>query len=348
MFDNIKIEGFRGIRKTEISDFGRINLFFGKNNCGKSSILEALFLLTGPSNPALPLFLNQLRGISAHTPHTMALEFHIPNPRNRIFIKSEGKEPRELTIALIKRENGNVNFKDVAPGESSATTVSYGFSTTFRCNSCENEYHSEILIDPEDNSKGEQTIAPGYQETITARLVTPRSSLMIDATNYGEIIQNKEEEKIFELMRIIEPRLIDIQLVGSEFLVNLGGETRLPISVMGDGFLKIFSLILNLHYSRNGILIVDELDNGVHYSVMPLLWKAINEACKSLNVQLFASTHSLDLIKGLAGMLNTDDTSNNRDIAAYKLVRRGDDEIAAVRYTLEQLAYSVKQEIEMR
>ena len=59
MFDNLNIEGYRGIAKTELSQFSRINLFFGKNNCGKSSILEALFLLTGPANPTLPLLMKR-------------------------------------------------------------------------------------------------------------------------------------------------------------------------------------------------------------------------------------------------------------------------------------------------
>lgn len=347
MFENLIIEGYRGIAKTELSQFGRINLFFGKNNCGKSSILEALFLLTGPSNPALPLLMNQLRGISKHTLQTMALEFHQPEAHNRIFIKSEGSETRELTIRLVKRENSNINLKDIVPGETSSVTFTYGFSTTFRSKDSEKAYTSEILINSENDTQASQDIASDYKEHIVARFLSSRISLNIDSSNYGQIVQNKDEEKIFDLMRIIEPRLIDIQLVGNEFLVNLGGETRLPINVMGDGFLKIFNLILDIHYSRNGILIVDELDNGIHYSVMPLLWKAIDEACSRLNVQLFASTHSLDLIKGLVSAF--EDVSGMHDnIAAYKLIRRPNDEIASVRYTIGELSYSVNQNIEMR
>ena len=345
MFENLKIEGYRGIAKTELSQFGRINLFFGKNNCGKSSILEALFLLTGPSNPTLPLLMNQLRGISKHTLQTMALEFHQPAIHNSIFILSEGNEARELTIQLVKRENSNVNLKDIVPGETSSVTYSYGFSTTFRIRHGNKNYKSEVLINPENDTQASQNIASDYKESIIARFISSRISFNIDSSDYGQIIQNKEEERIFDLMRIIEPRLIDIQLVGNEFLVNLGGETRLPINVMGDGFLKIFNLILDIHYSKNGILIVDELD-GIHYSVMPLLWKAIDEACTRLNVQLFASTHSLDLIKGLVSAF--DDEYNVPHIAAYKLIRRPDDEIASVRYSIGELSYSVNQNIEMR
>ena len=80
---------------------------------------------------------------------------------------------------------------------------------------------------------------------------------------------------------------------------------------------------------------------------MPLLWKAIDEACSRLNVQLFASTHSLDLIKGLV-LAFEDASKTHSDITAYKLIRRPNDEIASVKYTIEELSYSVNQNIEMR
>ena len=62
MFKNIEIERFRSIRYAFIEGFSQINLFFGKNNCGKSSLLESLFLISGPSNPSLPVNVNLIRG----------------------------------------------------------------------------------------------------------------------------------------------------------------------------------------------------------------------------------------------------------------------------------------------
>ena len=61
MFTKIKIENFKVFKSIEISDFSRINVFFGKNNCGKSTLLDALFILTGISNPQLIMRTNQFR-----------------------------------------------------------------------------------------------------------------------------------------------------------------------------------------------------------------------------------------------------------------------------------------------
>jgi AAA15 family ATPase/GTPase len=62
MFTKLEINNFRGIRKLELNDFNRINVFVGKNNVGKTTVLEALFLLNGASNAILPLKINGFRG----------------------------------------------------------------------------------------------------------------------------------------------------------------------------------------------------------------------------------------------------------------------------------------------
>lgn len=62
MFSKIEIERFRGIKYAFIEGFKQINLFFGKNNCGKSSLLESFFLASGLSNPLLPIHVNIVRG----------------------------------------------------------------------------------------------------------------------------------------------------------------------------------------------------------------------------------------------------------------------------------------------
>lgn len=63
-FKNIDIKNFRGIEHLEIEDFSRINVLLGHNNSGKSTVLEALMLQTGMSNPDLPQQLNSIRNVN--------------------------------------------------------------------------------------------------------------------------------------------------------------------------------------------------------------------------------------------------------------------------------------------
>lgn len=345
MFTDIDISGYRGIRHCKLSGLKRINLFFGKNNCGKSSVLEAVFLLSGPDNPFLPIMMNNTRGISEFTPRSFALEFHRPNPHNEILISSGGSgEKRTLKIVMIKVEDSDIDLTEASKSDSSRLPKAYGFASTFTVGDSSVEYHSQILVDTEDSTKAKMSGDSRYDERLTGRFVSARMPSKLEPSDYRIVVENKAEKMIVDILRIIEPRVVDIQIVGEDFLVDIGEDRRFPVNIMGDGFVKIFNIILSIYYCSGGVLIIDEIDNGFHYSVMQKLWEAIYSACERLDVQLFTSTHSYDLIKAFAGAFADED----RSVAAYKLIRTADDEIKSLRYDVAQLEYSLEQDIEMR
>ena len=70
-----------------------------------------------------------------------------------------------------------------------------------------------------------------------------------------------------------------------------------PLKSLGDGTGRLFGLTLALVASQNGVLLIDEIENGVHYTVLVSLWKFISKVSRRLNVQVFATSHSLDCIK---------------------------------------------------
>ena len=96
MFHKIEINSFRGIKYSKIEDLKQINLFFGKNNCGKSSLLDAIFLISGISNPKLPLNVNIIRNYRRLEPSDMKLDFYSLDMSSPIVIKAESDETREL------------------------------------------------------------------------------------------------------------------------------------------------------------------------------------------------------------------------------------------------------------
>ncbi|MCM1066205.1 MAG: AAA family ATPase [Muribaculaceae bacterium] len=344
MFESIDIHGYRGIANTRIEDFERVNLFFGKNNCGKSTLLEAIFMLTGQSNPTLPVAINSTRGQMGVSEQSLELLFHRPGNCREFTIEASGRENRRLKVRMVRQLSTQIEISKIAGAPNSAPDFAYGLELEYSRGNDEAAYKSSLLIDADNN--GHRNISPDYTETIVSRFVSSRLPSQIESELYAEIIKNKEEEEIYEIMRIVEPRLLDIQLVGKDFYVNLGDECRLPVYVMGDGFMKVLELILAIYYSSNGIVVVDEADTGIHFSIMPKLWEAIFTTCRKRSVQLFASTHSLDFIQALVKACHNKTCSS--EVAAYKLIRKPADAIAAVRYSGQQLAYSVTQEIEMR
>ena len=114
---------------------------------------------------------------------------------------------------------------------------------------------------------------------------------------------------------------------------------------MGDGARKIVALLTAVYNCKDGVLLVDEISNGFHHSVMRNLWEILVKAAIQNNTQMFVTTHDIDSIKGLrdAAVGKFDDY-----IAAFKLLRTKEDELKTYHYSLESLDYSINQDIEIR
>ena len=108
MFNKIEIERFRGIKHASIEGLKQINLFFGKNNCGKSSLLESLFLASGISNPLLPIHVNFMRGYSKVRLNDLKLDFYKLDSSYPIHIRVENEETRDLKISLFEQDQSNI------------------------------------------------------------------------------------------------------------------------------------------------------------------------------------------------------------------------------------------------
>lgn len=106
-------------------------------------------------------------------------------------------------------------------------------------------------------------------------------------------------------------------------------------------------MCLDMKKCKNGIVLIDELSNGFHYSVMKGVWTSIVSVAKKNNVQIFATTHDLDSIKGLRDAAMSCEENNN-SIVCFKLHRTDNSELKSYQYSLDSVDYSLNQEIEIR
>ena len=133
MFNKIKIERFRGIRYASIEGFKQINLFFGKNNCGKSSLLESLFLASGLSNPLLPINVNFIRDYGKSNFNDLILNFYNLDSKQPISIQLIDGEIRNLNITLFKENQENITLNtDNANILSNVEEGKYGLKLDFK------------------------------------------------------------------------------------------------------------------------------------------------------------------------------------------------------------------------
>ena len=349
MFKQLEVYNFRGIRKARIDGLGQLNLFWGKNNCGKSSLLDALFLISGMSNPMLPLTVNQMRQYGNVTPDGLKVNFYGIDTRTPIRIVATDGERRELTIVVEETGAAVVNTTGSGDGGSlsSAVPTSYGLRLRYSMNGGEHE--SSLLFDPSNGTEtAKRSIDNAYEEHLKCIYLSPKYDFMASLQGLVNILQNKEEQYILDGLRLIEPGVKDFIFTDGQMLVDVGASKRLPINVMGDGARKIVSLLTAIYDCPSGMLLVDELSNGFHYSVMPSLWRVVAYAARRNNTQVFATTHDIDSMKGLRTMSLSEPEADRLSVSAYKLQRTADGELKHYRYSVESMNYAFEQAMEIR
>ncbi len=90
----------------------------------------------------------------------------------------------------------------------------------------------------------------------------------------------------------------------------------MPLQLLGEGMVRLAEIAIDISSARDGIVLVDDIDTGIHHSVLPILWKAIFKLTKRLNVQLFASTHSAESLESAHRAWNG---TGEYDMAVYRL-----------------------------
>jgi hypothetical protein len=168
---------------------------------------------------------------------------------------------------------------------------------------------------------------------------------------WDRIALTPEENYVVEALKIIEPEIERIAFLGDErrsrraiFLKLAGSDLRLPLGSVGDGLKYLLALALNLIPARGGFLFVDEIDTGLHYSVMADMWRFVIEAAKRLDVQVFATTHSLDCVHALSWVWSK--APHLQQEVMLHRVERGRDH--TVTFTMAELATASKNHIEVR
>ena len=117
-----------------------------------------------------------------------------------------------------------------------------------------------------------------------------------------------------------------------------------PLKSFGDGALRLYGVALALAYSNNGVLLIDEVENGIHHSLQQEFWRMVLQAALQNNVQVLATTHSWDCVRGFA----TEAAANDGVEGVLIRLDRDEGSIRAIEYSEEELAIAARQDIEVR
>jgi predicted ATPase len=175
---------------------------------------------------------------------------------------------------------------------------------------------------------------------------------------FDDIVLTPEEDMVTAALRLIDPSVERIASAGLEKTPSAmrysprGGifvrlqdvKDRVPIGSLGDGVWRLLGLALFVAQCSDGILLVDDIDTGLHHTVMSSMWKFIHSAAENRNVQVFATTHSRDCYQSLAAVCR-DSVSEHSDVTIQRIETGRD---AAVAYTEQEIIAAAKHDFEVR
>ncbi len=170
---------------------------------------------------------------------------------------------------------------------------------------------------------------------------------------FEDMVLTPEEELVIQALQIIEPRIKRIAtLIGKNaykgtrgsFIAQTPENPRIPIGSMGDGMWRMLGLALAIVNAKDGVLLVDEIDTGLHFTAMSDMWKMLWETAKRLNVQIFATTHSNDCWTSLADIANKEHPSE--DGITIHRIEKG--KTKSIVFTERQIAIAAERHIEVR
>ena len=347
MFKSIKIKNLRAITELEVDNLGQVNLFVGQNNCGKTTFLESIFLLIGATNPILPVNINAFRGLGVHSNDVWPTYFHNFDHSTSIEIIGQLRDRDSEQKLLIRPKYKETRVsqpvssaKSSFAGDSKPSIELEGLELQYSDSQHQEPIVSRIFL------RDKQLISEGAKERpVRGIYVSPLTEF--DWKNRFDAIQAKKRiPDLISAITKIEPSISDLRLNAVGLLVgDIGLANLIPVSLMGGGTARFLSIAMAMLDSQNGVVLIDEIDNGLHYSAQAMIWKAVFAWAEEFNVQVFAATHSNESVKAFSNIV--DSTLLKTETKLFRIERK-DEKFRAVEYTKGLLAESLESKWEVR
>jgi len=321
--NNININSFRGICNLSVNDLSHVNLIVGDNNCGKTSILEALQLLRAPEDINNIFRVSRIRDVYSGFSRMPIFDSFI----NML----QGEHSKALSVSCDYQNENNDCFKSSVSITGSVKQVMFDIN---ELSQKDRFAYRERIIEPDDNEIDEfegnlvsesnvsglsiNPIKINRFTNVTGRAVVNNGKIKINylspvshvvGNTFDRIIRNEKYKEIcITMLKMFDKNIDDLLLLRMESsyrpieYVKNRANGLMPLSTYGDGIKKVLAIANAIAQAANGILLIDEIETAIHSKYYDDIFRFIIKAAVQYNVQLFITTHSIEAVDGL---LNT-------------------------------------------
>jgi hypothetical protein len=392
VLDSLEIQRFKCFKNLRIEHLGRVNLIVGKNNVGKSTLLEALRLFARPAsiddlleilasrNEVFVSEFDDLNRDPNYSPSVDSLFFGrqaMMGDQGAITIGPADSPEQVLKIQIdiqndhIKATFSKTDQVDASDSGNVRQSMFWRRDTilSFRIGSASQGF---IIARPTIYrlaSDPGNSIIPSADSVSLAAPLRRIPSYTVGANGLGlydigklwdNVSLSPLEQDVIDAVNVISPDIDRIALKtlndrsngkssGATALTRIpfakveSSEEPIPLGSLGGGVNRLFGIALALAHAKGGVLLVDEIENGIHYSVQPDVWRLVFETATRLNVQVFATTHSYDCIRAFEAAAS----ASEEEGVLVRLARKGDRTLVG-EFDESELGIAVEGQIEVR
>lgn len=376
MYTSFGIKNFRCIEELSVGSLARVNLIAGKNNMGKTALLEALWLYSGPNLPDLGDRLARFRGIPGQDPGRLLHDLFFGFDEQRTILLAANGVDGVCKGILNIRSQMREDVVTAVPASDSPSTPPRGSQET----DVSAISDTAIVLDYTDED-GQKHISSGWwvraegqsvqlgtnaRMTLTnegmtgqaAKMPSRPSNIFLsarqrtgpeeDVTRFGDAELEGYAGRLANCLRRVDPRikrLLTIAAMPAPMVyADVGLSRPVPIGFLGDGVGRLLSMALAFREARKGIILIDEVENGLHHTVLKNVWEELNWLSKEFEVQVFATTHSQECMEAARDAFTS---TGDEDFHIHRLTLQ-DEQIAATTYPFEDLDFALDYGTEMR
>lgn len=340
MISQIDIGSYRKLQNISFNDLKRINIFAGSNNSGKTSVLESIVMMGIYDNVNLIMntLFSRYNGLSIDMIKSM---FDNSNEEPLICLNAKFTDKEEIHTHITYNTEKIINdinqLSDVM-----LLSFNYDYDNTL------NKFKNEFLIKIEE---GKEALHIGLSsEKMHDNIELPCRFISFSRIeNYNQMIHSVEEllnknqrEELIQVLQLFDESIINFEILGKSRAIKLfkrDTEKSLYLNDYGNGMYKAFFIAASALLCENGILLVDEIETGVHYKALVGFVDYLTKLCLNKNIQLFFTTHSIETIDSVLENDNVD----LDDISLYHL-KNTKEKISVRRYSGNKML-SLRQEI---
>jgi hypothetical protein len=327
VIQKIKIDGFRALKGISLEEVKNVNIIVGPNASGKTSLLEALYLVMGNSLEN-SVKLKRWRGVIEATPYIpIGTDFHLwedlffdkTRPAFSIEINDSTIGRRRLEVTLSADQAITLPFEDGIK-EDKLPTLPISFVWYIG----DQRYECPVEITKDGYKLGR---VPGFISSVF--MATKGGGPTENANRFSTLSKQNREHEVLDGMRTMYPYIekltVETEVGDSACVYALvkGHEKKLPLPVVSEGINKYLSLLLAVSYAKGGVVLIDEMEGGFYYGTLERLWEGILAFATKFDTQIFVATHSMESLLALK-------PSIEKDVDRFALLRMNRNERTGV------------------